>query len=678
MNPRFPSWSWRSLLTGGWLLVAGHCEAQWASEEDPRWLRMRLPEASVGVEVEGLHENVSLGSSSSVHEQLSVIPLLGLRTGGSIYHPNLLTFDFNGEGGLGWLNDSFKSPGSNETRNEDQNLLRYFLQVNLLSGKPYNASFDASQDHTFRNYDVFSTYTVDSTRYAGRMSWTTETLSLNADMGVRNETSTGLQNSGGLSDVTQIDETYFNFNGTHKRDTGQSTLIYRYDEFDNSYNAGPTQSSVNHTVSLSDSETFGSRRQGTATTGASYSQYDYSGQQTETINANENITFNHRPKLDSFLTVDFNHSTMDPTTSSMVQGSAGVRHRLYDSLTSTFDGHGSYDTSSGRSSSGLSSSGSNDRYGVGLHEDYTKRLGDWGRLSLGGGIIADHEDHEASGSVLTKLDEKHQLHLLTNPNYRPAYLNQPRVLVSTILVRGPGGQAIENTDYMVIPTGELTEIRLIMGSLVLHDGDEVLVTYQSLSLYNASFASLNGTVQIRLDLFNCFGLYGRLNWLDNNAPPTALTETLTDLVGGTDFTWRWLRLGAEYEEYDSSFTQYDSWRFYQTGSWQPFDNSTFSLDFSESFYRYPDDSNQTRYQAVGRYNLQLSAALAWYAEGGYSLQDIMGTEQNYGSARTGLSWVRGKLNFRTGYEYNAQMTLTGAVREERDRNYFFVYLKRTF
>ena len=151
-----------------------------------------------------------------------------------------------------------------------------------------------------------------------------------------------------------------------------------------------------------------------------------------------------------------------------------------------------------------------------------------------------------------------------------------------------------------------------------------------------------------------------------------------DLVGGTDFTWRWLRLGAEYEEYDSSFTQYDSWRFYQTGSWQPFDNSTFSLDFSESFYRYPDDSNQTRYQAVGRYNLQLSAALAWYAEGGYSLQDIMGTEQNYGSARTGLSWVRGKLNFRTGYEYNAQMTLTGAVREERDRNYFFVYLKRTF
>ena len=684
MSRRFPIQHCFRLLTVGLLLFLGRAGAQQASPDDPRWFRMRIPEVSVGMEMEGLHENVTHGTASSVHDQLSIVPLFGLHTSGSIYHPNLLTFDFNGEGGVGWLHDSYKSPGTpDQTRNEDQNLLRYYLQANLLSGKPYNASFVANRDHNFRNYDVFSTYEVDSTRYSGVMNWTTETLNLTAEVGNRDETSTGLQNSGDMSDVTHINQTYFNFNGTHKRETGQTSLMYRYDQFDNTFSslstvdgtnvfASSQQDSVNHTVGLSDSETFGSRRQGTATTAASYSQYTYSGQQTETVTANENITFNHRPKLDSFLIVDYNHSSMDPVTASMIQGTVGVRHRLYDSLTSTLDGHGSHDTSSS-----ASSSSSNDRYGLGLREDYTKRIGDWGRLSFGGGMIADHEDHDSTGGVETTVDERHTLYLLTNPLYRPALLKKPRV-IGPIFVRGPLGPATENVDYQVIPTGEMTEIRLIMGSLILRDGDEVLVTYSSLSLYNASFESLNGTAQIRLDMFNCFGLYGRLNWLDNNAPPTAMAETLTDLVGGADYSWRWLRLGAEYENYDSSFTQYEAWRFYETASWQPSGGSTFSLDFSESFYRYPDDSKQTRYQAIARYNLQLNSTLAWYAEGGYSIQDIMGTEQNYGTARTGVSWTRGKLVFRTGYEFNAQTTVTGPSREERNRNYFFVYLKRTF
>ena len=686
MSRRFPILSCFRLLAAGLLLFLGRAEAQWVSEEDPRWFRMRIPELSVGMEMEGLHENVTHGSSSSIHDQLSIVPLFGLRTSGSIYHPNLLSFDFNGEGGLGWLHDTFKSPGTpDQTRNEDQNLLRYNLQANLLTGKPYNANFVANRDHTYRNYDFFSTYEVDSTRYSGQMNWTTETLNLTAEIGTRDETSTGLQNSGGLSDVTYINETYLNFNGTHKRETGQTTLIYRYDQFDNTFTSVNSlnssnvitsisqQNSVNNTVSLSDSETFGSRRQGAATTGASYSLYEYSSQQTETITANENITFNHQPKLDSFLIVDFNHSSLNPTTSSMVQGTAGVRHRLYDSLTSTFDGHGSYDTTSG-----FSSSGSNDRYGVGLREDYTKRLGDWGRLSFGGGIIADHEDHESVGaSAQTILDEKHTLYLPGNFQHPNSGRLNHQPVIAVIEVRGPVGLATENVDYSVLQSGQLTEIQLIQGSLVLREGDEVFVTYQSLS-YNASFESLNCTAQIRLDMFNCFGLYGRFNWVDNNAPPTAMAETLTDLVGGADFSWRWLRLGAEYENYDSSFTQYDAWRFYETFTWQPSSSSTLSLDVSESFYRYADDSKQTRYQAIARYNLQLNSTLAWYAEGGYSLQDIMGTEQNYGSARTGVSWSRGKLVFRTGYEFNAQTTVTGASREERNRNYFFLYLKRTF
>ena len=107
-------------------------------------------------------------------------------------------------------------------------------------------------------------------------------------------------------------------------------------------------------------------------------------------------------------------------------------------------------------------------------------------------------------------------------------------------------------------------------------------------------------------------------------------------------------------------------------------SSTFGLDFSETFYRYPGDLHQNRYQALMRYNAQLSYALAWYVEGGYSFQDVVGAEQNMGAARTGLNWLWGKLNFRAGYQYNEQITVTGATREDRNRNFFFAYLRRSF
>jgi hypothetical protein len=664
MKPCLPSPSCRCLLAGCLFLVAASAVAQPRYvEQEPRWLSFSLPEASVGMEVESLKEDVRLGSASSTHEQLFLAPLVGLRTSGSIYHPNLISFDFNGEGGWGWLTDSVKSTGSSFSRDESSDLLRYVAQVSLLSGKPYNAIFSASQDHTFRNYDSFSSYTVDTVRYSGRVGWNTATLTLNADAGYRDEKSTG------INGFAEIAETYLNFSGIQKRQSGQSALTYRYDEFDSIVNAGVPRNSLNHAVGISDSEAFGSRRQVTATTGASFSEYQYSGQQTETFTASENITANLRPKLDSYLAVNFSHSRMDPAAASSLQGMGGVRHRLYESLTSTLEAHGSYDDSSS-----AFSSGSNDRYGLGLHEDYTKRLGDWGRLSLGAAIIADHEDHASSGGVQTVFDEPHNL---TNA---PVFLKNPRVITSTIQVRAASDNfPYGSDDFTIIPAGELTEIRLVLNSLniALH-GSAVLVNYQSRSFYNASFESFNGSAQVRLDLLGKFGVYGRVNWLDNNAPPAALTQTLTDLVGGADFAWRWFRTGAEYEDYQSNFSQYDAWRFFQSFTYQSSRNSTLNVNFTQNFYRYPGTGSQDRYQFITRYNTQLPFSLAWYIEGGYSLQEVSGTEQNFAFGRTGFTWSRGKLSFRTGYEYNYQTTTTGLSKEQRDRNYVFAYLKRSF
>jgi hypothetical protein len=573
-----------------------------------------------------------------------------------------MTFDLSGQGGVGWLYDSVTSPGYSQVRHETQNLLLYQATVNFLSSKPYSATFFASQDHTYNNYDFFNTASTDSTRYGGRVAWSSKAFNLSTDMGYRDLLTSG------LTGTSEVAETYLNFNGLNQRERGSSTLTYSYDDFDNRPNSGSVQNSVSQSVGASDSETFGNRGQITATTGASFGWAEYASEHTETFNATENITIKHRPNLQSFVALNYQDSHLDPASSSTFQGTAGVRHQLYDSLTSTLDVHGNYGNISG-----LNSSAVNDRYGVGLSEGYTKRLGSWGRLSLGGAVIGDHDDQSSTGSgTLSVINESHVL-----KDTAVTFLNNPRVLTTTILVTGPNGvpSYVNGVDYRVIAHGELTEIQRVFTSVNLSDGATILVSYQSDSLYTSSFETLNGSAQLRLDLFNHIGLYGRINSVDNNAPPQALAETLTDLVGGADISWRWLRAGAEYEDYDSNFTRYTAARFFQTFSLQLGETSHLGLNFNQIFYRYASNQQQTQYQCLGLFNTQVSSWLSWNVEGGYYYQDALGAQQNLVAARTSLNFAWGKLTFKAGYQYNYQMIQQA---EKRDSNFFYFQLKRNF
>jgi hypothetical protein len=658
------------LRVGGWLLLtllvlgAMNSEAQLRqySDLEPRWLRMEIPQASVGMDIEGLRENVTSSGATSVHDNLLLVPLVGLQLQGSVYHPNLMTFDLSGQGGVGWAYDSVTSPGYSQVRNESQSLYTYLATLNFLSSKPYNATFFASQDHTYNNYDFFNTVTADGTRYGGRLGWSEKSFNLTADMGYRDLVTSG------LTGTSEISETYLNFNGLDQRQHGSSTLTYSYDNFGNQLNGGPVQTAMSQSVGASDTETFGSRDQITATTGASYGWAEYAAQNAQTFNATENLITKHTPHLESFVALNFQDSHLNQASSSVFQGEAGLRHQLYESLTTSLDVHGNYGTASSPGSSAF-----NDRYGVGLNEGYSKRLGSWGHLSIGAGAIVDQEDFSSSGGGgLTTINESHVLR-----DTEATFLINPRVIATTVLVTGSGGVPayINGVDYRLIPEGELTQIQRIPTSRNLLDGATVLVSYQSDSLFTSSFQTVNATAQIRLDLFNTVGLYGRLNIVDNNAPPSALAETLTDLVGGADVTWRWLRAGAEYESFDSNFTRYTAARLFETFSWQLGDSSRLGLNFNQIFYRYPHGQDQTQFQFIGLFNTQLSAWLSWNVEAGYYRQDALGATEDLIAARTGLILTYGKLTFKTGYQYNYQNIEQAEV---RDRNFFYVQFKRDF
>jgi hypothetical protein len=670
------AWYYRWRFLAG-LLVLGLIQrfAPWARADEPGWFHLNgWPEPSVGLNVDGSEETTRLNGVNSVYDTLFITPTIGLKTSGYVYHPNLLSFNFDGSFGWGLDQMTTTSPGYRQAINENDQLNQYLLQIDLLQEKPYNASFFASQDHTYRDYGSFDTFTVDSTRYGGRLSWDVGDFTLTSDFGYTDETDTG------LIDSSEVKETYADFLGIHKRKYGQTTVTARWDMFDNILNFGNSLTSVNESVGIADSETFGSRKQITAATGVTFSHAEYGSQTIDTINATENVNINHGPNLDSFLIFDFDQNYLHPASESYVQGSYGIRHQLYESLTSTLDVHGSY-----QEDSDVTGSSTTDLYGVGLAENYVKRLQSWGHLSIGGSIVADHQDQSALGDTFTSIDESHTVYLPTSSQFRPVYLNRPNVITGSIQVTAAGQALIEGSDYQVISSGQLTEVRLIVppsshlqSLLGSNDSLAIAVTYQSEGLNNASFESLTSNFDIRLDLFGRFGIYGRLNWLDNDAPPQVLTQTLTDLVGGVDYNWRWLRTGAEYEDYDSNFSQYDALRFFQNLNFALDSRSSLGLNFNETFYHYAGSGDETLYQFTTRYNLQLWSSFSCFIQGGCSFQNVLGTEETDGAAEAGFSWTRGKLSVRAGYEYHTQNTTSGRFSEEFEKNLFFVYLKRTF
>ncbi|MDR3378033.1 MAG: hypothetical protein P4M10_05060 [Verrucomicrobiae bacterium] len=669
------AWHQRWRYVAG-LLAVGVAQrlAPWARAEDPAWFKLDgMPEPSVGLEVDGSEETTRISGVNSVYDTLFITPTVGLKGSGSVYHPNLLAFDFDGQLGWGLNQMSTTSPGYKQSINEYDVLDRYLVEVNLLQEKPLNASFFASQDHTYRDYGSFDTFTVDRTEYGGRINWNSGNFSVNTDFGYRDESDTG------LVDSSEVQETYFNFLGINKRKSGQTTVTARWDLFDNILNVGSV-TSQSESVGIADSETFGSREQITAATGVSYGHAEYAGQLTDTLNATENVNANLAPNLDSFLIFDFQHDQLHPSSESYLQSSCGLRHQLYESLTSTFDVHGSYQDNSAGGSSGTS-----DLYGVGLSENYVKRLQSWGHLSIGGSIVGDQQDDSSTGGTVSSIDEAHRLYLPTSAQYRPVYLNHPEVIAGTIQVTANNQLLVEGTDYDVVSSGDLTEIRLIVPAsshlqtlLGTSDNLSVSVSYESNSGLNASYESLTSNFEIRLDLFGQFGIYGRVNWQDNNAPSTVLTQTLTDLVSGVDYKWRWLRTGAEYEDYDSNFSKYDALRFFQSMDFSLERRSTLGINLNETYYHYPASGDQTVYQFVTRYSVQLWSGLSCYVQGGAALENVYGTKQVNGSAQTGFNWMYGKLSVRAGYEFNTQSTTTGEFSEDWEKNRIFAYLKRTF
>lgn len=383
----------------------------------------------------------------------------------------------------------------------------------------------------------------------------------------------------------------------------------------------------------------------------------------------EQLELRHTPSLRSFYSCEFDYATAGDSTANTHQGRAGLTHQLYENLTSSLDVHGNL-THADAPGSVLDT----DRYGAGLSEQYTRSLGNWGNLQLGYAGGLDREERSATGSVLDVLDEAHTL---TDGSL--VFLTQPFVVDASIRVTGydghdpllarprlrghqPGG-ADRNP-----ARARRHESQRRNGAGGLFRRARSLGRITPPMRTRASSGWTCGRA--------CSGCTGHWTTLDFSGGEQLNLRWMDNRTVGLASTWRWLRVGAEYQIVDSNLSPYTRQRSFQSAQFRPAEFTLLGLDLDQSWTDFRDSGRkQTCLQrATARLQQRLTPTLAWSAEGGIRMERGETFDADHASARTELNWAVGKLTLKFGYEYGSESHPT----DLRERHFVYLRARRTF
>jgi hypothetical protein len=664
---------------------------------EPKWFTFRISEVSAGVYAEGVSDESSFKNSGSTvsHEHIFLGPSLGFNASGSIYHPNLLTYAINSEGAFGWNHDTFNSTGTSFSRNELDYLGRFSASADLLENKPFRATLFANYDHTFRDNDFFSRVTVDSWRYGERASFQVGAFRFSVDYSHRDETSTSPFPVINVASVTNIvsgtnvvtlrtnqstlDQQTISHEDTvtagvrNERASGGTDLNYSWDRYTR-VDVGRLGEGNDHAISLADNERFGPLDIYKLNSSASYYRRDSSAEASDEVMANLNFSAEHRPKLTSFYELNYDHFSTGGFTSDAYSGQAALQHQLYDSLISTLILRGAdFETSDSATTTSIR------RYGGGFSESYIKRVSDDNRLRISNTLLVEHTDQEIATQNLVAI--KNERHTFSQGGGPPDSfsLNLPNAISSTIIVTDDQNSQpayLENFDYRVMQNGSITFIERLTGSRI-GTNQVVLVDYDAQPSPSGSYSTLSESFEVRLELWqNLVGIYGRVNLSLNDAAADLRVQNVNAYTIGSDLNYKWLRAGAEYQIYNSTISDYQSARVFQSLTFRPDEASTLGLDFSEVWINYVSAHRQEEdFQFITRYHRGLTHRLGLNTDAGVSMRRGNGVDQILAAVRPSIKYVIGKTTIDAGYDYEYELYLNS---EERQKHMFFFRLKRYF
>jgi hypothetical protein len=605
------------------------------------------------------------GSGSEKSTLLYVSPRLGVGWNNYIYHPNLMTYSLLLEPGYLYQERTFNG----QTSTTDQFVLEGIGTANFLQFKPYATSASFSKSHEEVKYDFFNTAIVDA------QSWGVFSGYRDGPVPVTTSFLQSHEDSDDFSQITSTDQNILNVNAHNERkDHDLTDLSYQFNEFNRETQVNgstlPNDNTLNH-VSLTDTEHFSK-----SLLQSTFRFDERNAQTTESsdINATVNYSVDHSSTLSSYYDYSLSQFS-DPTSDSLLNyGVVGITHRLYESLVSGLDVHGStFNSSTGDSTLDYLSGGTTGS------ENYTKGLGGWSRLSLNDTASYNYTDQHTSGSEVLVPNESHVV-----PLNNLVILNQPRAIALISVTSANNIPLQEGLDYVVNESTDPWQIQILNGGPShIQPGMVILVTYTVQTNPSGNYSTVANVAQIRWSFRgDLVSVYAQYSFVKNQASsPEFLLQDDQLFRTGMEFNWHALHLTADYQDEHSTFFDNQGFSLGQGYSMNlPYD-STLGVDLSQQWLTTTYNTgptNQTQnltfYNFLLHYQYRITAGLTWAVEGGYRQQRGFEQDQDLFAARTYLNWIVGQLQVHLGYEHENQLINN----EKRDRDFGFIRVRRTF
>jgi hypothetical protein len=637
---------------------------QQPQRSEPAMFEPRLKYIKMDVEAERDTLRSSLGGSEVRTERLYLAPALGIGWNGYVYHPYLLTY--SGLFEPGYIVQESGLAGS--LHHQDDLTLNGSLRATILEVKPYASSLSFSRAHTETKYDLFNSALVDSQGWGATTGYREGLVPVTLSFQQTHE------DSSGFNQRTLTDQTTLDLHARNDRPKDNATdFTYQYGEFDRQTdlaNSSFRSENSYHHVTATDTEHF---RQSSLRSSLLF--YDIESLTSSSLSFNGTLNYNleHTPHLRSYYNYALSEFSGNDSDALQNYAVAGAQHQLYESLTSGLDIHGTtLDSSAGTSTL--------DSWGVGTSGsvDYTKRLGGWGRLSIGNTTTYNWTHQETSGSELLIADEAHIV-----PADLLVRLNQPRD-TAILSVTDSNHIALAPTDYAIVTSTDPWQIQILNPPSTIKAGDLIFVTYTAQSSPSGSYAVLGNQSQLSLRFWkDRANVFVRYRFADTEASsPEFLFQNEDEFQTGAELTWLGFALHGDYTDHRSTLYDYKSYNLSESYSRNVWPDSTAGIDlnqqwttFSSGFSTTPNETqNETFYSFMFHYDWHPRVGFNWSAEAGYRQQRGLGLDQDLFAARTYLNWMLGKLEVHVGYEHeNQQLT-----RETRTRDFAFLRVRRSF
>lgn len=654
-------------LEGALLPLAAHAQADYRARYrqviEPQPVRLRFREADFGMMAEGSHQETLFRKTGErvEYDHFFLGPQLGLAVDGSIYHPNFIQFSLAGDGAYGRDELKTKSPAATQRNTQWQTYGRFVGSASILAGKPLSGGLSASYGRSYREYDFFTHSTIDSRGYGAHLGYREADYSVGTSYSYSDEQL--LDSDTPYSSRQEL----ATLNAQKERRAGATSFNYAINRYTVS-EVGEGAEALDQTVSLSDSERFGSREQSYLQSNLSYAHRDSEAELSDQWSLNGNLTAEHSPTLSSYYDAGYDRLQTEDYVAQSAAGNAGVRHRLYQSLNSTLGVRGAYSSSSSDGSDGLAR-----RYGTVWGENYTKRLGSSHRLRIDHSLNFDRvEQKNASRAIKER-------HTFPSPPAVESFpLNLSQVVESSIVVRDSNGirSYVRGIDFEVFPYGSRVEIRRIPGGTI-PEGGTVLVDYDAEPGGQGDYDMISDWVGVRFDLWgDLWSLYARMNISRNNALSTLHVDELSTYIFGTEVNKNWLRASADYEIYDSDDTSFRMLRFTEGCSFRPDPASSLGLRFTQSFIdRTRPDRREADYRFTSHFNRMLTRHMQGSLDAGFDVRRGEGVDQTLLVFRPEIKWRVGltSINVRYDYEWNEYLQ-----NERRNRHDIMFSLRRKF